>query len=281
MKRLRYFAHPLATLAPRDLLLMEALEAGPMDQVLEVGTGSGSSLFRLAGSVAALHGVDVSEGPIARLRRALARARGPAREIQLFTLDFCDPESPSRLPTRYNVIFSCDTLEHVPAPGPFFANIHAALKPGGRLFLTFPNESPEVAHGITFFEYQSQLRELIEAAGFPPDQIRLEILSMNHTAERVMTVGWEKPRGAIKGVLKRLRRGDNDGAPPPQTFDETDFFSMADRFEPFAPIINAYCWGVMGLMSLAHPVYQIQPAPEPIWNTRILIRARRSEIPND
>ena len=71
MPRLPYFPRPLATVAPRDLLLLESLPIRPTDVALEVGTGSGSSMIRLAGAVAAMHGVDVAEAPIERLRRSL------------------------------------------------------------------------------------------------------------------------------------------------------------------------------------------------------------------
>jgi SAM-dependent methyltransferase len=275
MPRLPYFARPLATVAPRDLLLLESMPIRPTDVALEVGTGSGSSLVRLARAVAAMHGVDVSEAPIERLRRSLARVNGPARKIELFTLDFCDPAAAGRLPTRYDLVFSCDAVEHVPQPAPFFANLHAALKPGGRLFVTFPNESPERAHGITFFERLADLENLLEGAGFERGEFQVETLEMNRAAERIMGIGWLGPRSLAKWLLRPRGRGDRPDARP-QTFDETDFFASADRMEPLAPVINAYCWGVMRLMGLARPVYHVRPVPPMIYDMRILIRARRT-----
>jgi hypothetical protein len=50
---------------------------------------------------------------------------------------------------------------------------------------------------------------------------------------------------------------------------------MASRLEPLAPVINAYCWGVMRLMTLTGPVYEFSQAPEIIWDTEILMRATR------
>jgi SAM-dependent methyltransferase len=260
------------------LLLLESLPLRPTDVALEVGTGSGSSLFRLAGAVAAMHGVDVSEAPVERLRRALAKVRGPARDVQLFTLDFCDPAAADRLPTRYDVVFSCDAVEHVPQPGPFFANLHAVLKPGGRLFVTFPNESPARAHGITYFERLGDLEAIIEGAGFVRGEYEVEILEMNRAAEWIMNIGWLQPRSFAKRLL-RPRRPEGRRDVLPQTFDETDFFAAADRMEPLAPVINAYCWGVMKLMNLARPVYRTRPVPPMIYDNRILIRARRAGGP--
>ena len=277
MTPIRYYAHPLSTLAPRDLLLLEALPVRPTDAVLEVGIGSGSSLLRFAGAVAVLHGLDVSEGPVARLRHVLASTRGPARDIQLFAVDFCGPDAAERLPRRYDLIFTCDTIEHVPQPAAFFANLHAALAPGGRLFATFPNESPDRAHGITFFERRDDVRALLEAAGFPADSVTIQTLRMNRAAERIMNVAWGLPRAVAKKLL-RLVRGKRTSAP--QTFDETDFFTTADRLEPLAPVINAYCWSVLRLMSLARPVYPVETAPEVVWDTRLLIQAQRGPDPS-
>jgi SAM-dependent methyltransferase len=274
MPHLPYFAHPLAPVAPRDLLLLESLSAGPSDVALEVGTGSGSSLLRLAGAVAALHGVDVAETAVERLRRALAESRGPARGVKLFTLDFCDPRAADSLPTRYDLVFSCDTVEHIPRPGPFFANLYAALKPGGRLIVTFPNESPSRAHGITSFEHLVELEQVLEGANFARGEYAIETLQMNRAAAWVMGVGWLLPISLAKRFLRLLHRG-NCRDDPPQTFDHTDFFAVADRLEPLVPLINAYCWSVMELMRCACPVFKIRPAPPVIYDTRILIVARR------
>ncbi len=274
MKPLAYFAHPLATLAPRDLLLLEALPLRPTDHVLEVGTGSGSSLFRLADSVAAFHGVDVCPGPIDRLRRVLASRKPASADTQLFALDFCDPAAPRQLPMRYDLIFSCDTVEHVPQPAAFFANLFEALEPGGHIFVTYPNEHPSRAHGITFFEQRRSLETMLQDAGFAPEQTHIQTVRLSRAAEQIMAIGWLLPRMLAKKALSLIKLGRSSNSAP-QVFEDTDFFAAAERLEALAPVINAYCWGVMKLMSLAQPVHQVQPAPETIWDMRILIRASR------
>jgi SAM-dependent methyltransferase len=283
MSSLAYFPRPLATLAPRDLLLLERLALRSTDTALEIGTGSGSSLFRLAGSVATLHGVDVAPGPVERIRRVLTGSNKAAfRTTEVFVLDFCEVGAARSLPRRYDVIFSCDTVEHVPDPAAFFVNVYDALEPGGRVFITYPNEHPRHAHGITYFESRLELEQLMCAAGFSSERIEIRTLRMGKLAERVMQMGWLLPRAIAKkawGLLtaKRSRHlpGNAHRENAPQTFDETDFFAAADRLEPMAPLINAYCWAVMELMSLAEPVHAELPAPEIIWDTRILIRASR------
>lgn len=275
MTSLRYFTHPLATVAPRDLLLQRCLGATRSDTVLEVGTGSGSSLFRFAGSVAAYHGIDISSGPIERLRQALARHPQAFNDVKLFTLDFCKPAAADDLPCRYNVVLSCDTLEHVQEPGPFLKNVFASLKPGGRAFITYPNEHPRHAHGITYFERRADVLRVLTAAGFSADEIDIATLTMATPAKWVHAIGWCWPQMLAK-VIKQLVVGKSPNSAP-QTFDETDFFALANRLEPLAPAINAYCWLVLKAMGATGPAYRVSPSPETIWDTRILIRAVRSK----
>lgn len=274
MSTVPYFPRPLATVAPRDLLLAERLGLKRTDVVLEIGTGSGSSLFRLAPAVAAYHGIDISAGPIDRLRRAIARRRRPFSDVELFALDFCQRDAAAKLPRQYDLVFSCDTLEHVQEPQAFINNIFAALKPGGRAFITYPNEHPSYAHGITYFERRADLLQLLTKAGFSQNDIEIEVLQMSSAADRVLTVGWRWPQWIVKTALKRLMVRSADGASP-QTFDETDFFTLAERLEPLAPVINAYCWLVLKAMGAPGPAYLASSATEIIWDTRILIRAVR------
>ncbi|HEX5443478.1 MAG TPA: methyltransferase [Pirellulales bacterium] len=274
MNSLAYFTRPLATVAPRDLLLQQCLGAKASDAVLEVGTGSGSSLFRFADSVAAYHGIDISPGPVDRLRRAVARRRRPFPDIELFALDFCQPNAAAKLQRRYDLVFSCDTLEHVQDPQTFIHNVYAALKPGGRALITYPNEHPSYAHGITYFERRADVQQLFTNAGFSARDLQIDALQMTTAADRALTVGWRWPQGLAKAALRRLMtRQDRSAAP--QTFDETDFFALADRLEPLAPLINAYCWLVLRAMGALGPAYRTVSAAETIWHTRLLIRAAR------
>ena len=272
MTHLAYFPHPLATVAPRDLLLAEQLQPRQSDTALEIGTGSGSSLIRFSRLVGTMHGADVSKAPIERLRRFLPRFQGAGQKLDLFVLDFCDSTLPTRLTQRYDLIFSCDTVEHVPEPSRFFANVFQLLKPGGRAFVTFPNERPERAHGITFFDGRAAVEALLLNAGFRQEEFDIETVVMRPPAQKILRAGWHAPRAIGKKAWAAL---NGSGSAAPQTFDETAFFSAADRLEPLAPVINAYSWAVLQLMSMAGPVYTTAPAGADIWDTQVLIRARR------
>ena len=186
---------------------------------------------------------------------------------------------------RYDLVYSCDTLEHVEAPAIFFQNVFDALKPGGRAFISFPNEHPDVAHGITYFENRHDLATLIHNAGFAPERTAIEAISMSTRARHILRLGWYHPRRLAKLALGRFRdlrqgnakipSGNLHPSDEPQTFDQTDFFTIGPRLEVFSPVINAYCWGLLRLASRARPVFRIRPAPEVLWNTTLLLRMSR------
>jgi SAM-dependent methyltransferase len=275
MKAPAYFPRPLATVAPRDLLLLQSLAVRPTDKVLEIGVGTGTSLLQLAGSAAALHGVDICQGPINRLQKTFGRLKRPFSDIRLFVADFTTPTAGSRLPCRYDLIFSCDTLEHVADPRAFLRNVYASLNHSGRAFITYPNEHPSRAHGITFVERRSTLLDMLTEAGFDPASVRIDALGMARIPDTILRLAWYLPRSFLKRMRRALRPRYAGPQGRPQTFDETDFYHLAGRLERAAPLINAYCWGVLQCMNLAGPVYRLRPAQEVIWDTRILIRAWR------
>ena len=268
---LPYFPRPLATVAPRDLLLWDFLQLSPSDSVLEIGVGTGSSIIRLAPRVREMHGADVAVGCVQRLSAALGHLNGRVPNAKVFVQDFCDDMLPPPLRERYDVIFSCDTVEHVSRPARFFRNVYQALKPGGRALITFPNEAPARAHGITWFERREALEHAIASAGFEPARIDLAEVRMASAASTVMGIAWKLPRKVCKLLMQLARK-----PPVPQVFDDTDFFNLSSRFEAIAPAINLYSWAVMRVMSSTGAVYRTEPLPVEIWDRQILLRVSRS-----
>src|SRR5690606_25738328 len=57
---LKFYAYPLATVTPRDLLLLDRLPGDSNKSALEIGTGSATSMFRLGPHFRSLHGADIS-----------------------------------------------------------------------------------------------------------------------------------------------------------------------------------------------------------------------------
>ena len=276
MKPLTYFPHPLTAVDPRDLLLLEHLRPTYDDAVLEIGTGNGSSLFRVGRYVQSIHGADVAARPVERIRRFVPQVRRN-RDMDVFVLDLCDFNVPSRVSTRYDLIFSCDTLEHVPEPAAFFRNVYALLKPGGRCFITFPNERPERAHGITFFQSRRALMSAVCSDGFSEPDVNIRSVHLSVWARKIHRAGWLWPRSLYKKTVARALR-HQPATSAPQTFDQTGFFSTADKLEPVAPIINAYCWAVMRLMAAVRPVYHTSIAQDDIWDKQVLIEATRRKM---
>jgi hypothetical protein len=162
----------------------------------------------------------------------------------------------------------------VTSPKRFLANVHASLKCGGRAFITFPNEREGSGHGVTSFGTYEDLAEAVAAAGFLPGDVRISTCELTEWASRLLQLAWLKPRRWAKKVIRRIW----PRTAPPQVFDETDFHRSAGVLNPLAPIINAYCWAVMKLMSASKPAYRLMPLGKHIVDCQIVIQAQRSRM---
>jgi len=105
-------------------------------RVLEIGCGRGGFAAWLAKHTASPRSVvaaDFSEIAIAIAQRSCAGQQANlsfvVQDIQ--ALQFDD--------ASFDTVFSCETIEHVPAPRRAVSELARVLKPGGRLFLTTPN----------------------------------------------------------------------------------------------------------------------------------------------
>jgi SAM-dependent methyltransferase len=115
---------------PLGELAMEraALRAG--ERVLDVGCGCGDTSVELATRVApggAVTGIDIS-APMLERARALARERGVTASFEL-----ADAQTHAFAPASVDLLFSRFGVMFFADPGAAFANLHRALRPGGRL----------------------------------------------------------------------------------------------------------------------------------------------------
>ena len=115
---------------PLGRLAMEraALHAG--ERVLDVGCGCGDTSVELATRVApggTVTGIDIS-GPMLERARASARERGMTVSFEL-----ADAQTHAFAPASVDVLFSRFGVMFFADPGAAFANLHRALRPGGRL----------------------------------------------------------------------------------------------------------------------------------------------------
>ena len=117
-----------AQIAPLGLAAMERAHPGKGERVLDVGCGCGQTSLQLAervGSEGSVFGVDVSSPMLER-----ARARAAGRPNLRFTN--ADAQTHA-FRERFDLAFSRFGVMFFADPVAAFANLHRALRPGGRL----------------------------------------------------------------------------------------------------------------------------------------------------
>lgn len=133
--------------------------------ILDAGCGTGGTLTHLRG-LGELWGCDVAEEALKSCR---ARGFENIRRSPVETLAFADE--------RFDVVVSCDVIEHVEADARAMGEMVRILRPGGILVLTVPaHRWLWSAHDEALDHYRryetGELRNLIEAAG-----LQLELYS--------------------------------------------------------------------------------------------------------
>lgn len=139
----------------RDYLFLKNIKFNKNLSVLEIGTGLGSIVDDFKGKIKEYYGVDIAPETIDYLSSQYKKNSS----VNLFCLDVCSLSS--NLNKKFDVIISADTLEHVELPQNYFNFIERHLKNDGIALVTFPNESKEKHHGITWFEKKSDLFDVI------------------------------------------------------------------------------------------------------------------------
>ncbi len=121
--------------APWHLLVRRHLAGLAGARVLEIGCGRGGFATWLAAQGAReVVGADFSRVAI-RKAAALARQRGLGN-LRFAVADLC---ALGLAEAGFDVVISCETIEHVADPARGVAELARALRPGGRLYLTTPN----------------------------------------------------------------------------------------------------------------------------------------------
>ena len=117
----------------RDALSLASAVQGR--RVLEVGCGVGDFAVHLAQAGATMTAVDFSPSAI-----EMARARAVAHAV---TVDFraADAQALPFADASFDLLFSCECLEHLPDPARALKEMTRVLRPGGQLVLTTENYS--------------------------------------------------------------------------------------------------------------------------------------------
>ncbi len=109
--------------------LLSWADPGPVQSVLDVGCGIGGSSRLLHERLdAEVVGVTLSAAQVGRARQ-LTDAAAPIRFEQADALHLPFPDD------RFDLVWSCESGEHMPDKRTFFAELVRVLKPGGTLIL--------------------------------------------------------------------------------------------------------------------------------------------------
>ena len=131
-------SRPLHDLNPARLNYIAARVALGGARVLDVGCGGGILSEALARAGAQVTGIDLAPRvlEVARLHLHESGQNVDYREVSVEALAV---ESPA----TFDAITCMEMLEHVPDPGSVIAACATLLKPGGRLFLSTLNRTPQ------------------------------------------------------------------------------------------------------------------------------------------
>lgn len=154
--------------ASMNSLTIEQLALGNDDRLLEIGFGGGALLARVLREqrCAFAAGIDISPAMVdraeRRFRRQIAAGRSQIGNGAIEAIPYGDGE--------FSCLCSVNTLYFWPAPGRALGECRRVLKHGGRLTLTFNDQSemerwPGHVHGFTLYTV-AEVETLLAAAGF-------------------------------------------------------------------------------------------------------------------
>ena len=106
-------------------------------QVLEIACGGGGLACWLAALPRPPARIVAADFSAAAVRKA--RALAAARNLGGIAWEIGDIQSLAHPPESFDVVISCETIEHVPEPLTALRELRRVLKPGGKLLLTTPN----------------------------------------------------------------------------------------------------------------------------------------------
>lgn len=254
---------PLHDFPIRDEILCQFLPLSPEMNILEIGPGSGFTAFWLSRFVRRLTIVDVAPEAIAELRTQLR----PVSNLSWVCADVTRPGLAHRLDQQFDAAFGLDVFEYLVDPAASLRNLAEALRPGGELFLTFPNIPPPQGDGVTYFSSLSELEALVEQAGFQ----RWQVLAVRPRPFAAAT--YELLHERPMALLRRMRRS-NRGARP-QKYEDTWAFRRRRQLDRYKSMLHLY-WTLLGhLIRMGGQVFASEPARKEILGRQLVIRAWR------
>ncbi len=229
----------------RDAILMQfsslphwlaGARADAAPSLLEIGPGSGYTAYRLSRHPVRLTLVEHAAAVAAQLtRRFQTAARTDSGRVSCVQADACGPGLAARLraaglPSHYDFAYALDMFEYTRRPQACLANLAAILRPGGELFLTFPNQGPPRGDGVTYFSSLASPALLLQRAGF--QRWQMFAVHLRPWAAAVYACAHEAPLWAYRRL-----RGPGTHARP-QTYESTWAFQHSGRLQANATALH-------------------------------------------
>jgi len=147
---------------------------------LEIGPGHGLFLVFAAKDPRAgsLCGWDISPSSLRQTKEAL-QTMGVNADV---TVEENDVVTADKDENRFDSIICSEVLEHVEEPQRALRNLLKALRPGGRLFLNIPVNSPAPDH-IYLWRDPQEIKDMVEKQGFEIEQFH-ELPTTGKTLEQ-------------------------------------------------------------------------------------------------
>lgn len=246
----------------RDEILFQFAPQISGGHCLEIGAGSGYTAYCLASQTERFTIADFAEVTLADLRAKL----GTIPNISFARADLSQPGVEQVVGASFDFVYGLDMFEYVPDALCGFKNIASVLKPGGVMFLTFPNQLPPKGDGVTWFHTLRELETNLRQAGFA----HWDVLTVKQSAyaSAVYTVMHEWPL-----FLYRRLRGSREQTDLPQTYEETWAFKNRGKLQTLKSLIHWY-WAILHLvMKVGGRVFRASPATQDLLGHQLVIRA--------
>ncbi len=147
------------------------LPSGPENYAhLEIGPGHGLLTYFAARDMRAgtVEGWDISPGSVESTRRALT-AMGIEQRVQVSCRDATSPDAAR---DRYDNIVMNEVLEHIEDPASVLRKAMPLLKPGGRILVNMPANSPAPDH-LYLLRQPEEAIDLVRDCGYEVVESRL------------------------------------------------------------------------------------------------------------
>jgi 2-polyprenyl-3-methyl-5-hydroxy-6-metoxy-1,4-benzoquinol methylase len=255
-------AAPVHDFPIRDEILFQFTPPVSGGQYLEIGAGSGYTSYCVARQADHLTIADYAEVTLADLRGKL----GTIPNISFERADLSKPNLDQSLGKSFDFMYGLDMFEYVPDAQCGLTNIASLLRPGGVMFMTFPNQLPPIGDGVTRYSTLDELESQLRVAGFS----RWEVFTVKQTsyAAAVYTVMHEWPLS-----LYRRLRGSGSREDLPQTYEETWAFKNRGKLQAIKPLIHSY-WALLNIvLKLGGRVFRASAATQDLLGHQLVIRA--------